>query len=355
MAEQHSKDIEARLRAGIEAARSGEITKARAILSKVVLEKPRSVHAWWYLGQVVEDTNQRIYCYKKVLNLDPSHAGARAKLGLQPWDKKRNAPAPPGASASRSRQQRRILLILTILTLFVLIVGGGYIYLDTSGMLPQLLTSPTEVPSATPVPVQASPTSAAISLSTIPTWTPTPSPSPRPTEPPPTPTSAFTPTLQPPTPESLPNAALAQVFDLASGTGVIVIEPGAYFVMRFEPEPEFNLETIGTLLFHAIPSDPETDATLELYIQEILEGSWQMYGVNWGDNSITDPGQLVNQDGAIVAALRNWGTETLTLDNAGFTLAALDASGAEIYYGLTRQEIIEPVEPTPTSTRIDYD
>lgn len=355
MAEGSSKDIEARLRAGVEAARSGDTAKARAILSKVVLEKPRSVQAWWYLGQVVEDTNQRIYCYKKVLNLDPSHPGARAKLGLQPWDKKRNAPLAPGASADRSRSQRRILVFLTLLTLLVLIGGGGYIYLDTTGMLNQWLAPPTQVPSPTPPPVQASPTSAAVSLSTIPTWTPTASPTPRPTEPPVTPTSAFTPTFQPPTPENLPEAGAAQVYDLAFGTELIVIEPGQYLVMLFEAEPIFNLQMVGTLIFHAIPADPETDATLEIYMQEILEGDWQPYGVNWGDNPILDPGQFVGPDGTIVAALRNWGTEPLALNNAGFTLTALDASGAEVYYGLTRQEIRQPGEATATETPIDLD
>jgi len=353
MVEGSSKDIEARLRAGIEAARAGDIAKARAILSKVVLEKPRSVQAWWYLGQVVEDTNQRIYCYKQVLNLDPSHAGARAKLGLQPWDKRRNAPAPPGSS--RSGSQRRVLIFLSLLTLLVVVGGGAYIYLDTSGMLNRLLAPPTEVPSPTPAPVQASPTSAAASLSTIPTWTPTASPTAKPTEPPATPTSAFTPTFQPPTPENLPEVINAQVYDLAFGTEAIVIEPGQYFVMRFEAEPDFNLETIGGLIFHAIPADSEAEPTLELYMQEILEGGWQAFGVNWTDNPIVDPGQFVSQDGTIVAALRNWGTETLTLNNAGFTLAARDASGAEVYYGLTRQEIRQPDEATPTATPIDLD
>jgi hypothetical protein len=242
MTERSNQGIEARLRAGIEAARAGEIAKARAILSKVVLEKPRSIHAWWYLGQVVEDTNQRIYCYKKVLNLDPTHAGARAKLGLQPWDKRRNAPAPPGSSSSST--QRRVLVVLAILTVLVLAGGGGYIYLDTTGMLNQLLAPATVVPSVTATPVEATPTSAAASLSTIPTWTATTSPTPRPTRLAATPTPEFTPTLQPPTPATLPNAGAAQVYDLVSGTGSIVIDPGSYFVMRFETDQDFNLESV---------------------------------------------------------------------------------------------------------------
>lgn len=347
MVDDRNREIEARLRAGVEAARAGDIAKARAILSKVVLEMPRSVHAWWYLGQVVEDTNQRIYCYKKVLNLDPSHAGARAKLGLQPWDKRRNAPAEPGSSSSNT--QRRVLVVLVVLTLIVLVGGGGYIYLDTTGMLGQLLAPATSVPSPTPQPVEASPTRAAVSLSTIPTWTPTTSPTPRPTKPAATPTSAFTPTFQPPTPETLPNVDLAQVYDIVSGTGPIVIDPGTYFVMRFEAEQEFNLETIGALMFHAIPTDGQVTPTLELYILDILEGDWPAYGIHWGDNPIVDPGQLVDQDGSIVAALRNWGDEPMVLNNAGFTFAAIATDGSEVYYGLTRQEIYPPEEPTATS------
>ncbi|MGD8633633.1 MAG: hypothetical protein PVF85_08705 [Anaerolineales bacterium] len=353
MVDERDPAIKARLRAGVEAARAGDTAKARAILSKVVLEMPRSVHAWWYLGQVVEDTNQRIYCYKKVLNLDPSHAGARAKLGLQPWDKKRNAPSTPGTSSTNS--QRRTLITLVVLTLLVILGGGGYIYLDTSGMLGQFLAPATTVPSPTPAPAESTPTQAAVSLSTIPTWTPTTSPTPRPTKPTATPTSAFTATFQPPTPESLPDENLTQLFDIVSGTGPIVIDPGTYFMMRFESEEDFNLETIGALLFHAFPTDGDVTPTLEVYILDILEGDWSAYGVHWGDNPILNPGQLVNQDGSIVAALRNWGDEPMLLENAGFTFAAIGTDGSEIYYGLTRQEIHPPVEPTATLSDPSYD
>jgi hypothetical protein len=354
MAEASNKEIEARLRAGVAAARAGEIAKARAILSKVVLEKPRSIHAWWYLAQVVEDTNQRIYCYKKVLNLDPSHAGARAKLGLQPWDRKRNAPIPPG-SPSPKTSQRRILIFLALLTVLVLLGGGGYIYLDTTGMLNQILAQPIALPSPTSTPIQATPTTAAVSLSTIPTWTPTTSPTPRPTRPSATPTMAFTPTFQPPTPATLPNVDAALVFDIVSGTGPIVIDPGSYYVISFESDEEFNLETIGALMFHAIPTEPPTSPTLEVYILDILDDGWQAFGVNWGDNPIMNPGQLVSQDGTIVAALRNWGDAPMILDNAGFTFAAADANGAEVYYGLTRQEIRQPSEATPEETQAPDD
>jgi hypothetical protein len=128
-----------------------------------------------------------------------------------------------------------------------------------------------------------------------------------------------------------------------------VIDPGTYFVMRFEAEEEFNLETIGALLFHALPTDGQVTPTLELYILDILEGDWPAYGVHWGDNPIVDPGQLVDQDGSIVAALRNWGDEPMVLNNAGFTFAAIATDGSEVYYGLTRQEIHPPEEPTATS------
>lgn len=353
MAEKRPENIDEHLRAGVEAARSGDIEKARAILSKVVLEKPRSVQAWWWLGQVIDDTNKRIYCYKKVLNLDPSHPGARAKLGLQPWDKERNAPGTSRRSSSSA--QRRVLIILAILTVLVLALGGGYIYLDTTGQLTQLLAPATTAPSPTAAPVQASPTSAAVSLSTIPTWTPTASATPKPTRPPATPTSAFTPTFQPPTPDALPDEQTAQNFDLAFGTELIVIQPGSYFVMRFDAEPDFNLETIGALVFHAVAADPTASPTLELYLLDVLEGGWKASIVNWGDNAILNPGQYVSQGGTIIGALRNWGEEPMTLNNAGFTFAAIDADGAEIYYGLTRQEIRQPSEATPTATPISLD
>jgi hypothetical protein len=134
-----------------------------------------------------------------------------------------------------------------------------------------------------------------------------------------------------------------------------VIPAGEFFVMRFDAEPNFDLETIGSLVFHALAPDPTVTPTLEIYMLDILEGGWSASGVNWGNNPIINPGQYVSQDGTITAALRNWGSEPMTLQNAGFTLAAVNADGAEVYYGLTRQEIRQPSQETPTATPIDLD
>lgn len=354
MSEHRPQDVEARFRAGLEAARSGDIVKARAILSKVVLEKPRSVEAWWWLGQVVEDTNQRIYCYKKVLNLDPSHPGARKKLGLQPLKRGRLGGANDGRSATGS--QRRFLILLGVLTLLVIIVGGGYIYLDFTGQLGQILNPPTSLPSPTPVQATSPPTLTAVSLASIPTWTATVSATPQPTQSPPTATEEprFTSTPQPPTPASLPSVASAQLFDLVTGSGPLTLAPDSFFVMRFEPGESLNLQTVGALVFHAIATNPEIEPTLEIFMWDFVDGVWEPYGVRWGDNPIVNPGAYVDEDATIIAALRNWGPDPIELDNTGFTIGGLNSEGMQLYYGLTRQETLQPTgEATPTQVDLD--
>ena len=52
--------------------------------------------------------------------------------------------------------------------------------------------------------------------------------------------------------------------------------------------------------------------------------------------------------GVIIAALRNWGSEPFDIVNAGFTFAGKASDGSDVYFGLTRQEIIPPGAPTPT-------
>ena len=52
---------------GIQAAKSGDHATAKTLLSKGVLQDPNSEEAWWWLGLILEDPQQRAYCFQKVL------------------------------------------------------------------------------------------------------------------------------------------------------------------------------------------------------------------------------------------------------------------------------------------------
>ena len=351
------------LREGIEAVRAGDRTRGRTLLSKVVLENPESEAAWWYLGLSVDDNQQRLYCFKKVLALNPNHNGARKRLGL----------APIGRSSSRGgkgerqprRRQRFVLFLLGVFTLLVVVGGGGYIFLDSSGYLEgsisetisNFLSRLTPAPTKTPAPPTQGPAptseSTSSSLSSIPTWTPTPSPTPRPATATPTITPSPTPeepTEQPPTPAAFPSPSSAIPVDINDGSGPITLFPGDFIAYRFEPADEFTLKFVATLTFHLLNPEEPAPLELELYIWNASEDSWDVFGVRWGDNNIPQPSMYVSSDGVIIAALRNWGTDPIEATNTSFTYSGLTDDGADIYYGLNREDIRIATEQAATAT-----
>nr|MBN1228183.1 hypothetical protein [Anaerolineae bacterium] len=71
---------EDRLKAGVEALRTGDRRKARRLLGQVVNEDPDNPTAWWYLAAVLETTEQKIHSLQQVLRLHPDHEQARQLL-----------------------------------------------------------------------------------------------------------------------------------------------------------------------------------------------------------------------------------------------------------------------------------
>ncbi len=67
---------------GITAFKSGDRQKAALILSKLVKENPNSERGWYLLGRSVSDTEQRQYCFRQVLKINPDNQDAIKQLAL---------------------------------------------------------------------------------------------------------------------------------------------------------------------------------------------------------------------------------------------------------------------------------
>ncbi|MGB2895058.1 MAG: hypothetical protein WBB65_02695 [Anaerolineales bacterium] len=370
---------------GIAAAKEGDKERARALLSKVVLEMPESEEAWWWLAQSVDDPRQREFCAQKILEINPWHKGARGLLQgtaerVQPATSRTEiAPEQPAAQAdvvaqsrhqsppkkkkkaarsrgARTTRQTVILVLLAFAVLLVFVGGAAYIFLDTSGAISQLFNfiDPEIIPTTPIPPLAATATTEGVSLSSIPTWTPTPSPLPPPATPSPTPTYTpqpiGSPTPIPPTPSELPSISDAQAVVIHDGTGFLTLFPDSFSVFRFEPSETLDLQTVSMLTFHILSSEPAQPMTVELYIWNSPINLWEASGVYWGDNAISTPGVFVHDDGVIIAALRNWGVDPIDVDNAGFTFGARMTNGADIFYGLDRADSRFPATPEPTAT-----
>ncbi len=71
---------DALLQRGIAAARAKDFETARNLLAKYVKTNPNSEQAWLVLGHCVVTNEQRVFCFNKVLQLNPNNALARKRL-----------------------------------------------------------------------------------------------------------------------------------------------------------------------------------------------------------------------------------------------------------------------------------
>ncbi|HUI90239.1 MAG TPA: alpha/beta fold hydrolase [Anaerolineales bacterium] len=68
------------LKAGIAAAESGDLSKATALFAQVVQIDPSSEKGWLGLGFCISGPDQREYCFRRVLALNPNNSNAKEQL-----------------------------------------------------------------------------------------------------------------------------------------------------------------------------------------------------------------------------------------------------------------------------------
>ena len=68
------------LRAGIEAAKSGDLVRAAALFAEVVRVDPLSEQGWMYLGMSLPERERREYCLRRVLAINPNNSEAKSQL-----------------------------------------------------------------------------------------------------------------------------------------------------------------------------------------------------------------------------------------------------------------------------------
>lgn len=358
---------------GIRAAQEGDRERAKLYLSKAVLSAPNSEDAWWWLGQSVDDPQQRAYCFQRVLAINPGHEGAKAQLADPtptppfteddaPIEEPDRSSAQPDAavlskpemeSTRRSSSQQVVIILLVLALLCIVVAGGTYIFLDSTGyfggqQLTASATSP-QKPTATDVVM--------VGTQVLPpTWTPTPSLTPQATRTPlpetPIPPEELspTPTIQPPTPEATPASGSAIVAGLASGTGPFYLGPDQTIVYRFTSEYPLELETVVILTNHLVGFDQAASPQLVIYLWDLETDEWDARVPSWGNNTILSPNNFVTQDGTILAAIWNWSDSEVDILEFGFTIGGKLTDGTNLFYGLSEPEPRFLLDPTPVPT-----
>jgi len=106
------EDVEALLRTGVAAARSGQRERARDLLTRVVEQDEENIPAWLWLSGVVDSLDDREVCLENVLTLDPSNDAARNGLALV-RQQKVDRLLREGIAAAKSGQHERARDLLT--------------------------------------------------------------------------------------------------------------------------------------------------------------------------------------------------------------------------------------------------
>ncbi len=100
MGQEQAKQL---LQQGIAAARAGQTETARNLLRQAARLDPQNETAWMWLTSVAIDSNERIFCLKRILDINPQNERAiqgLQALGTTPPDAPVTPVAPGGSSAS---------------------------------------------------------------------------------------------------------------------------------------------------------------------------------------------------------------------------------------------------------------
>ena len=93
---------------GIAAYESGDRTRARTLLARVIREDASCKEAWWWLSKCLDDPEQVRFCLERVLSLDPKDSAARAAhdpLNLLPRTEAPRASSGAGIPANETPAQ----------------------------------------------------------------------------------------------------------------------------------------------------------------------------------------------------------------------------------------------------------
>ena len=81
------------LQAGIAALKSGDRQKASSLFAQLVKQYPGSEGGWYMLGMTVATNEQKEFCFRRVLEINPNNLDAKKQLA--PLTKPEPAPPPP--------------------------------------------------------------------------------------------------------------------------------------------------------------------------------------------------------------------------------------------------------------------
>lgn len=200
-------DLEQKLRAGIDAAKSGNRATARRLLEQVVSVDENNELAWIWLASSVNTVSERRNCLQKVLQINPDNARAREALQnlgdssrggsdetsrrVEQIRRAQQGPAQPPRPQSAAAGGLNWLYLLAALVIIIVVIGFGLLRSQLFQPPPPTnipffaqVPSPTRVvvvPTSAPAPFRGTRTAPTLPPTFTPTATPTASDTPTPT------------------------------------------------------------------------------------------------------------------------------------------------------------------------------
>lgn len=174
------------LQQAIKLIKSGDKNRGGQLLSEILKKDPHNANAWLWLSGCVDTNEKKIYCLKKVLEIDPNYEVARTALSKiqkqpeqpseqeilgnnlqlakpnQPAHQKGSSIAPMSEKGSGFTATNFLLTagIISSVICIMFLVGAFVVTLRNSpanNSVPSQQTSPTTQPTAEPLPTVTSP------------------------------------------------------------------------------------------------------------------------------------------------------------------------------------------------------
>lgn len=130
-------------------------------------------------------------------------------------------------------------------------------------------------------------------------------------------------------------ATNAIVFDPKTGTGKIVLKSNDYPLFRLQPSEIYEVKNVKSIIINVSSFTEIAPPTLQISMHVASdEGGWKFLDtVEWGDNVVRTPEDLIYPTGDMFFAIQNYGINNVIIDNLTVTVIFESEDGKIIKIG----------------------
>src|SRR5215211_746392 len=111
----------------VEYIKAGDIEKGKHILIEVLKHNPKDENAWLWLTRCVTETEQKRYCFEKILKINPQNQ--HALEGLRQLNNLISPKLESKAQTTQPQLAKKNNFVASLLTFSIVIVGIGLVLL----------------------------------------------------------------------------------------------------------------------------------------------------------------------------------------------------------------------------------